>query len=260
MDTNATAGLSQALTMLWKGEAAGREAPRRNTRPGLSLEAVVTAAVEIADAEGLAGLSMAAVAHRLGFTTMSLYRYVSSKDVLLVLMHDKATAMTAASPAPPSSSGWRGRLESWTRDQVTMYVRHPWLSDMKITGPPLTPASLDWMERGLAAMQDTGLDETEKLGVIATITGYVRHEAAFAKDLSRPDPQQSSADGYGQTLARLVDPATHPALSALISDGVFDNEPPDSQAADYLAEDFEFGLELILSGIATLIEQRGRAS
>ncbi|ASO19769.1 AcrR family transcriptional regulator [Actinoalloteichus hoggarensis] len=255
MDTDATAGLSQALTMLWK-DAAADEAPRRHTRPGLSLAAIVSAAIEVADADGLAGLSMAAVAHRLGFTTMSLYRYVSSKDVLLVLMHNEATAVPDTAPESPPQ-GWRAGLEAWTRDQLAMYLRHPWLADMKITGPPLTPTSLAWMERGLATMRETGLSEIEKLSVIATLTGYVRHEAAFARDLSRPDPQQGSSGPYAQTVARLVDPATHPALSAALAAGVFEDEPTGPlQPDDYLAEAFTFGFELILNGVAALVEKR----
>ncbi|MEV1240918.1 TetR/AcrR family transcriptional regulator [Nonomuraea sp. NPDC050022] len=57
-------------------------------RPGLSLSRIVRAAIELADAEGLEGLSMRKVADRLGFTTMSLYRHVPGRDHLLDLMRD----------------------------------------------------------------------------------------------------------------------------------------------------------------------------
>jgi len=78
------------LERLWRRGELDRE-----PRLGLSLERIVASGIELADAEGLGAVSMKRVAERLGFTTMSLYRYVTSKDDLLLLMHD-----TASQPAP----------------------------------------------------------------------------------------------------------------------------------------------------------------
>ncbi|RVX44483.1 TetR family transcriptional regulator [Nonomuraea polychroma] len=80
-------------------------------RPGLSVGRIVQAAIELADAEGLTGLSMRKVADRLGFTTMSLYRHVPGRDQLVDLMVDEvlgehpdvpsATAHTTPSETTP---------------------------------------------------------------------------------------------------------------------------------------------------------------
>jgi AcrR family transcriptional regulator len=84
--------LPPGLDLLW-----GRREPgRRGPRPGLSTDAIVEAAVAVADAEGLGAVSMARVAKELGFTTMSLYRHVTSKDELLQLMWN-ASALNAES-------------------------------------------------------------------------------------------------------------------------------------------------------------------
>ncbi|MEO3870296.1 TetR/AcrR family transcriptional regulator [Nonomuraea sp. B12E4] len=69
------------VELLWR-------AREHEPRPGLSLARIVRAAVELADAEGLDGLSMRKVADRLGFTTMSLYRHVPGRDQLVELMRD----------------------------------------------------------------------------------------------------------------------------------------------------------------------------
>src|SRR5256885_14242131 len=74
--------LPPGLDLLW----GRRERGKRGPRPGLSAGAIVEAAIRVADAEGLEAVSMARVAHELGFTTMSLYRHVVSKDELLQLM------------------------------------------------------------------------------------------------------------------------------------------------------------------------------
>ncbi|TMR18026.1 helix-turn-helix transcriptional regulator, partial [Nonomuraea turkmeniaca] len=72
----------RGIELLW-------QARERDPRPGLSLGRIVLAAIELADAEGLAGLSMRKVADRLGFTTMSLYRHVPGRDQLVDLMVDE---------------------------------------------------------------------------------------------------------------------------------------------------------------------------
>src|SRR5690606_16759942 len=80
----------------------------RGAETGLSPAAIVRAAIGVADAEGIDGLSMRRVAARLGVTTMALYRYVSAKDDLVLLMADTVFAEHAL-PDPPGN--WRDGLE-----------------------------------------------------------------------------------------------------------------------------------------------------
>jgi hypothetical protein len=92
------------LERLWR-----RDESERKPRLGLSLERVLRSGVELADADGLAAVSMKRVAERLGFTTMSLYRYVASKDELLAVMFD--TVAGELPLPPPGSNGWRESAE-----------------------------------------------------------------------------------------------------------------------------------------------------
>lgn len=83
--------LPPVVAKLW-----GRETvPRKGPRPRLDLDTITAAAVELADAGGLAAVSMSSVAERVDVATMALYRYVGSKDELLILMAE------AALPPPP---------------------------------------------------------------------------------------------------------------------------------------------------------------
>src|SRR5882762_3310997 len=66
------------------------ERPTRGPKPGMSLERIVKTAITVAGEEGLSQLSMRRVAERLGFTTMSLYRYVRTKEEILDLMLETA--------------------------------------------------------------------------------------------------------------------------------------------------------------------------
>src|SRR5271163_3555950 len=94
--------------LLWGRRGQGKRGPR----PGLSADAIVDAAIRLADAEGLEGVSMARVAAELGFTTMSLYRHVASKEELFQLMWN-ASALSSDNLSLEGDS-WRPRLRRWS--------------------------------------------------------------------------------------------------------------------------------------------------
>src|SRR3954471_7474389 len=97
---------------------------------GLNVDLVVDAAVELADEQGLNAVTMAAVAKRCGFTTMSLYRHVSGKDELVRRMLE----VTLGSAPPLEGAGWRAGLEQWSRAMLEVLDAHPWGIDIPITG------------------------------------------------------------------------------------------------------------------------------
>jgi AcrR family transcriptional regulator len=249
MDDQIGTGLPASIEAAW----GVRERPNKGPRPALSLERIVAAAARVAATDGLQAVSMSRVASELGVSTMSLYRYVAAKDELLTLMADLAYE---APPAPRGpEEGWRDALARWAWTELAALRRNPWVLRIPISGPPVTPNSIAWLERGLDFLRDTGLREDEKVSVILLLTGYVRSQAllqaeiaaAQAAGAARPDAEMMPS--YGRLLARLTDPERFPALHAVIASGVFD-EPDDG---DY---DFTFGLERVLDGIETLIDKR----
>ncbi len=248
-------GLPPAVELLWQR----RDRPRRGPKPGLSLERIVAAAVEIADTDGLAALSMSRLATELGFSTMSLYRYVATKDDLFVLMLD------AASPDPPDllaaadvdGAGWRAGLELWSRANLDGLVRHPWMMEIAITGPPIAPKQVAWMEAALKVLARTPLSPAEQVGVLQLLLVHTLGEARLAVDLSAAVRAAAQTGGptaasYGQLLRQLLDEQRHPAMSAIVAAGVFD------APTEYTDEDFAFGLGRVLDGIGLLIESRSR--
>src|SRR6202046_1938898 len=116
-----------AFDLLWGTP----QRPRRGPKPSLSLERSVTEAIALADAEGLASLSMAHLAERLGCAKMALYRYVPGKAELVALMVD---AGLGAPPPPPVGAGgsapgepaWRAVLRQWATTIHQRYRAHPW--------------------------------------------------------------------------------------------------------------------------------------
>jgi AcrR family transcriptional regulator len=241
--------LPAALAAAW-----GRRArPTRGPKPTLSLERIVQAAVHIASTEGLSAVSMARVAQELGTATMSLYRYVASKDELLTLMVD-----AAAGPPPrfDPDEGWRAALSHWTRAYHERLSLHPWVVRVPITGPPTTPNQVAWIEAALWSLRDTGLPEEDKASVLLLMSGYIRNEATLAVELTIAEFTSDAAMlGYSRLLRTLIDPERDrfPALGAVLEAGVFDRaDPPE--------EEFDFGLQRILDGIDVLIKSRSGRS
>src|SRR5215212_7242206 len=121
------------LEQLWGLRGPGR---RGGPKPALSVERIVSAAMELADAGGLAALSMSRLAEKLGFTTMSLYRYVASKDDLLVLLLDVGLGPPPDTPLP---EGWRAGCQEWAWALLAVYRRHMWAVELPISALPAGP-------------------------------------------------------------------------------------------------------------------------
>ncbi|TDW66678.1 TetR/AcrR family transcriptional regulator [Kribbella pratensis] len=227
-----------------------RETPRRGPKPSLTLDDIVGAAIEIADAEDLAAVSMARVADRLGNSTMALYRHVKSKDELLVIMSDAALER----PDPmPEGVDWRTGLTFWADGVLTAIRRHRWYAKVPISGPPAGPNNLAWFDSALGVLKDTGLPEEAKVGVVMGLITYVQGEIRMAFDLAagyadNPDAFQR----FGSTLRRVADPRVYPAVARSVEAGVFDEVgsfEEDNEA------DFDFGLQLYLDGVAAFIDR-----
>lgn len=236
------------LDLLWRTTAP----PRRGPRGALSVDGIVAAAVRIADAEGLDAVSMRRVAQELGVTTMSLYRYVPGKDDLLDLMFEMGTTRPDTSDWPDD---WRGRLECFVRGTRSVLRRRPWMLDVPISGPPMGPNNVAWMEAALSSMTGTGLTEGDMMGVLTILSGYVLQECQQELSLSRAAPRtglsyEEWGHAYGRMLERVVRDGTHPALAQVVRAGVFESE---HQSAE---DDFAYGLAFILDSVAALIDRR----
>src|SRR5688572_25554786 len=105
--------------------------------------------MDLADAEGLEAVSMSRVAEKVGCATMALYRYVTGKDELLMLMVETAAQPM---PAPEPAPDWRAGMEFFARHQRGLFHRHPWVTQLPLSGPPITPNQIAMMEVGLSAM------------------------------------------------------------------------------------------------------------
>lgn len=239
--------LPRHLRLLW-----ALPETRRGPRPRQTIQGIGAAAVALADAEGLAAVSMKAVAEALGMTTMSLYRYLDAKEDLYEVMLDQAYGP----PLPPgelaAGQDWRSRLAGWAHALAGALLAHPWIVEVPMSSPPTTPNVLGWTDLGVAALSGTGLDGQQRLSCLLLVDGFVRQHTRLSLQIGAAPtdgPPVGAAGGplYAQRVAALVDgerlPHLAEASSTLEDDG------------DFYTEELEFGLGVLLDGIATLVER-----
>jgi AcrR family transcriptional regulator len=222
--------------------------PQPEPKQGLSVARIVDAAIEVADADGIGAVSMSRVAASLGFTTMSLYRHVRSKEELLLLMQDAAVG---SPPDQVAGEGWRAGLERWAWSILRSFRLHPWfLQTIPMMGAPATPNQLAWLEVGLRALGDTALTEGEKMTTILLVDSHVLGDLLYA---ATGDASEGTGAGYAATLFRMLDPQRFPALLRAAKGGAFDDSEDPAAVRD---ADFAFGLARILDGVERLLERR----
>ena len=190
--------LPPGLDLLW----GRRERGKRGPRAGLSADAIVAAAIRIADAEGLEAVSMARVANELGFTTMSLYRHVASKDELLQLMWN-ASALGAEHLVH------RGRRLAGQAADVghhpAGHARPASVDHPDADGRPPGRAELAASSSSAVSRRSTGPASRTptSCGCIGLLSSYTLSEARMASDAARA-PQQAQAAARRTAMARQV--------------------------------------------------------
>jgi AcrR family transcriptional regulator len=240
----------RSIDLLWRV----REKPRPGPKPRFTVDDVAAAAIAIADADGLAALSMRRVAERLGVAAMSLYTYVPSKAELIDLMLD--TICAEVPPAQHRPAGWRARLELVARDNWDMYLRHPWLLQVATSRPPLGPNLVGKYDRELAAVEGIGLVDVEMDLVVQLIGDYVHGAARSAVAATLVAQRTGLTDDQwweqaGPALAQVFDPERFPTAARVgAAAGAEYNAPGDPHRA------FEFGLQRLLDGIEALIKSK----
>ncbi|MFJ4669426.1 TetR/AcrR family transcriptional regulator C-terminal domain-containing protein [Kitasatospora purpeofusca] len=249
-------GLVEARPRVGTVVAAAAPAAAPPTQPAspereLSRERLIAAALEIADAEGLAALSMRAVAARLGVAPMTAYRYVTSKDELVLLAADTAFG-EAHYPADPPA-GWRPRLELGARTLWSLFRRHPWLAELgSVTRPLLLPNLLTHAEWALAALDGHGLPAAAVLDIHVLFYSYIEGLAANLEREARAQAATGlTGDEWTDTRFDTFDTRAAAARFPVFTRLTAELDEGYDLDLDSL---FESGLTTLLDGLAPRIE------
>lgn len=236
--------LPPGLALAWGVTSTNRRGPK----PGVTVTELVAASIELADREGLGALSLPRISERVGLTPSGLYRYVRSKDELLVLMMDVAWG------APPAriarTRTWRTGATAWARGLIDQLTAHPWLLDVPVRGAPMTPNLLRWLESFLRVMSRSGLRTDQCVGCALLLDGYARSTASLSRDLTSTIDPDVRADDVQEFLAARLTSGEFPLVGELLTVNSYTDNERES--------DVEFGLTRILDGIAKLVDDDRR--
>ena len=206
------------------------------TRPTLSRDRIVRAALELADREGVDSLSMRRLANHLGAGTMTLYGHFANKEDLLNAALDAAAA---EKDLPEFQGSWREQVHQLIAHARGLHQRHASAVEIWARQPVLGRVGLRWPEAGLRILEEAGFPEREAVVAFRLLVTYTYGFALF----SRP----RSGDGRAATQAALAQlpPDVFPRLhNAAHNFG-------DAMASE---ETFEYGLERVLDGLQARLE------
>ena len=153
-----------------------RSSPKRRHRLGLTRERVVAEARRVVEAHGVEALSMRALAHRLGVSTMAIYNHVTGKHDLIGAI---AQGVVQEFRAPSGDGDWRERVRVCFRALRQVCLANPRLIPLVETVEVLHPAVFRPMEGTLAALQEAGIDLQEALQAYFLLTNFTMGQVSY---------------------------------------------------------------------------------
>lgn len=225
---------------------------------GLTIAAVIAAATDLADAEGLGAVSIQRVAERLEVDTMPIRAQVPTEVQLGELIVDSALSELYDDVSTPSRApgGWRGGLMFIARRNWESYQRHPWLLDVSSSRPVLGPHTTHKYEAELRPLDGLGLSDVEMDSVLTLVLTHVQVTARALANASRmrPAPPESAWWTAATPLRdERIDEARFP-VAARVGASASQSFDATSDPVHAMA----FGLEVILDGVGSLIADRTR--
>jgi len=221
--------------------------PSLPKRAPLTRESVLAAALALADAEGVEGITMRRLGRTLGVEAMSLYHHVSNKDAVLDGLIDLVVAEIAL---PAAEDGWRAGMRRRALSAREVFGRHPWATRVMESRKHPGPAALRYYDAVLGCLRRDGFSIALAAHAFSALDSYIYgfalQEATMAFDGA--DELAEVAEGIMAQLP--VDQFPH--LAEMIVEHAL------RPGYDYGAE-FAFGLDLLLDGFARLLAAEATA-
>jgi AcrR family transcriptional regulator len=213
------------------------------SRLGLSRERIIEVADAVISDQGLPGLTMRAVAQRLGVGTMTLYGYFRDKDELLDALID---SISDELEIPRSSGPWKPRLRDLMLALHRQLVERPFLVALRLRRPLMSPGAFRWTEVGLEALGEAGLSPGESAKAFRGLFVYTFGHATF---LPEGEPDEVVRRAHAALVA--LPPDAFPAVAAAAGDLAGTLTGVDA---------YEYGLDRLLDGIEAEVRRGGRSS
>lgn len=239
-----TADQPEVPTPGWRTPRKAARAPRRAP---LTVDAIVDAALEVVDTEGLDALSMRRVAQKLDTGAASLYAHVQDKDDLIELVIDRVNGEMSFPPADPAR--WEEQIREGIRHIRDKYAEHRDLAKANFGRIPTSPRSLEAMEAMLAILKAGGLPDkvvawsADLIALYGTSAAYEQglHELREEREPGWTERYYTQIGMFFAALPKDRFPVSVSLLNAL-TEGDDDDR-------------FDFGLDVILLGMQAYAER-----
>ena len=211
--------------------------PTVTKRARLSKERVLTAAMAIADQGGLAGLTIRSLAIELGAKPMSVYYYVASKDELLDALVD---VVFEEIDLPDRDGDWRVEMRKRAHSARARLKEHRWAIGLLESRTSPGPATLRHHDSVLACLRQAGFSAELTAHAYALIDSYIYGFAL--QEASLPFEGPESVGEVAEPIMALMSTGDYPAMVEMATTYYL-------QPGYDFADEFEFGLDLILDGL-----------
>ncbi|HEY5882332.1 MAG TPA: TetR family transcriptional regulator [Nakamurella sp.] len=226
---------------------ATRSSPKAAASPALSREAVVDRALDVADREGIAAVSIRRIAQDFDVTPMALYWHVKNKDELLAAMGDRV--LDVVEIAPPPADGGLERLRPLLNNLVAALARHPGSTQLAQARILHSPPGQQLAEQALAILADAGFDRQRRadLSRAALQSVIMLVVGAPGAEIDVPEQDRQAMRDRKRAMLAGLPPGRFPQLVEC-ADAMFECDDPESYYAN--------GIDLYLAGVFAMAARR----
>ncbi|MDI3331052.1 MAG: TetR/AcrR family transcriptional regulator [Micrococcus sp.] len=202
---------------------------------------MLRSAVELADAQGLAALTIRSLARALGVKPMSIYHHVANKEAILDGIVD---AVFGEIHVPSTHVPWREAITARLGSAREVLLSHPWAVPLMESRSSPGPATLRQHEATLAVLRGAGFPLPAAAHAYALLDAYLYGSVLQASAL--PFDDADSAAEVAGSMMTAFSAGQYPHLVEIATQHVL-------QPGYSFGDEFGFGLELILDGLERLL-------
>jgi AcrR family transcriptional regulator len=224
---------------------AARTNPSAGPRTPLSRERVLRAAIDATDQGGIGSLSMRKLAQELGVEAMSLYNHVANKDDILDGIVDMVFGEIGL---PPRGVDWKTAMRQRAVSAREVLSRHPWAIALMEARSRPGPATLRHHDAVIGALRDAGFSIAMAAHAFSALNSYIYGFAL--QQMNLPFENSEEVAQLAESIFGRFSTNEYPHLTELTVEHVL-------KPGYAYADEFEFGLDLILEGLERLRVEAG---
>ncbi|QGG58402.1 TetR/AcrR family transcriptional regulator [Paenibacillus sp. B01] len=225
----------------------------KKQQPSISEDKILGASWELLGEEGIEKFSMRRLAERLGIQAPSLYWHFKSKQQLYQRLANQVSKRILEEFR--SDGDWKEQLAALAATVRSVLGRYPCSTQLMMMTLPHEPDIIRFTNRMLLCVEETPLEQEQKMQVVTTLVNYVfyfvlddyQHERNVSAML------QDKGAAPGDEMIRLLDSmddAEAGLFRRMFTNGLFELMGTDRA--------FEFGVKLILLGIEQVMEEQAK--